>query len=91
MLVGAYGGQADFNVGAGFEIYALTAVVIGGTSLFGGKGDVARTVVGVLLLGVITNVMILLNLPTALQPVVTGLLIVAVVGGDAIARRGRSR
>ena len=91
VLVGAYGGQADFNVGAGFEIYALTAVVIGGTSLFGGKGDVARTVVGVLLLGVITNVMILLNLPTALQPVVTGLLIVAVVGGDAIARRGRSR
>ena len=91
VLAGAYGSQADFNVGAGYEIYALTAVVIGGTSLFGGKGDAARTVVGVLLLGVITNVMILLNLPTALQPVVTGLLIVAVVGGDAIARRGRSR
>lgn len=90
-LAGTYGAQADGNVGAGYEFYALTAVVVGGTSLFGGKGNVTKTVAGVLLVGIVTNVMILLNLPTNLQPVVMGLLIVVIVGSDAYFRRADLR
>lgn len=90
-LAGAYGAQADGNVGSGYEFYALTAVVVGGTSLFGGRGNVANTVAGVLLVGLINNVMILLGLPTNLQLVVMGFLLVAIVGPDAYFRRGDRR
>lgn len=91
VLAGAFGSQADARVGFGYDFYALTAVVVGGTSLFGGQGDAARTVAGILLVGVIDNAMILLNLSPSLQPVVMGALIVVMVGLDAAFRRGRFR
>jgi ribose/xylose/arabinose/galactoside ABC-type transport system permease subunit len=89
VLAGAFGNEADARVGVGYDFYALTAVVVGGTSLFGGQGDAGRTLAGILLVGVIDNAMILLNLSTNLQPVVLGILIVVMVGADAAFRRGR--
>ena len=84
VMAGSYGGEADLNVGAGYDFFALTAVVVGGTSLFGGRGDVSKTVAGLLFIGLITNVMLLLNLSVDLQPVVLGGMIIVMVGLDAM-------
>lgn len=65
--------------GVGFEFDAITAVVIGGTSLRGGKGSIGNTIVGVLLLAVIINALRLYNVPYAFQNITKGLLIIAAI------------
>ncbi len=63
----------------GWELDVISAVIIGGTSLFGGKGAVRGTLIGVLFLGVIVNGMTLLNVSEYWQLVVRGMLIIAAV------------
>lgn len=65
--------------GVGFEFDAITAIVIGGTSLTGGKGSIRSTVIGVLLLAVIVNALTLYNVPYAFQNIAKGLMILAAV------------
>ncbi len=65
--------------GSGYELNAIAATVIGGTSLSGGVGSIIGTVVGVLIIGVINNGMNLLNITTYWQEVVMGLLIAVTV------------
>lgn len=65
--------------GTGYELQAIAAVVIGGTSLFGGVGKIRGTVVGVLLLGVVMNGLNLLNVSSYYQQGVQGLILVAAV------------
>jgi len=65
--------------GTGYELQAIAAVVIGGTSLFGGIGKVRGTVVGVLLLGVVMNGLNLLNVSSYYQQGVQGLILVLAV------------
>ena len=65
--------------GQGSELDAIAAVVIGGTSLSGGIGSVANTIVGVLIIGVMNNGLDLLNVPSYWQQVVKGLIIVLAV------------
>ena len=60
-LLSARLGSAEAVAGIGFELAVIAAVVIGGTSLFGGVGGIVGTVVGVLLIGVLTNGLVLLN------------------------------
>jgi ribose/xylose/arabinose/galactoside ABC-type transport system permease subunit len=74
--------------GVGFEFDAITAIVIGGTSLFGGKGGIRNTIVGVLLLAVIINALTLYNIPFAFQNISKGLLIIIAVIAD-VKSRGR--
>jgi len=62
-----------------YELDAIAAVVIGGTRLSGGYGAVWRTVIGVLLLGVIRNMLNLLNVPANLHGLVEGMIIIAAV------------
>ena len=69
--------------GGGYELDAIAATVIGGTSVSGGEGSVAGTLVGVLLLMVISNVFNLLGVHTSLQHVIKGAVILAVVGFDS--------
>ncbi len=77
-------GAASPMGGVGLELQAVAAVVIGGASLAGGRGSVAGTVLGVVLLGVITNVLNLLNVQTYYQSVATGAVIaIAVMSGQA--------
>ena len=59
---------------------SLAAVIMGGTSLFGGQGNIAGSVVGALILGIIANTMVLLGVDYFWRLVVTGLLIVLAVG-----------
>ena len=52
--------------GQGYELQAIAAVVIGGTSLFGGQGGMIGTLIGAMLIGVLNNGLVLLNVPFAL-------------------------
>ena len=61
------------------ELDVIAATIIGGTSLFGGKGRIAGTLIGVLFLGCIGNGMTLMNVSEYWQYVVRGLLIVTAV------------
>jgi ribose/xylose/arabinose/galactoside ABC-type transport system permease subunit len=70
------GGPAS---GGGYELDAIAAVVIGGTSLSGGVGSIAGTIVGVLIIGVMNNGLDLLNVSSYWQLVVKGLIIVLAV------------
>ena len=72
-------GQYNFGnpaQGQGFELYAIAAVVIGGTSLFGGSGSMIGTLAGALLLGTINNILLLKNVNSNTQMVVTGVIVV---------------
>jgi ribose/xylose/arabinose/galactoside ABC-type transport system permease subunit len=65
--------------GTGYELDAIAAVVIGGTSLSGGVGSIAGTIVGVLIIGAMNNGLDLLNVSSYWQQVVKGLIIVLAV------------
>jgi ribose transport system permease protein len=72
-------GTAQPSAGKGLELTAIAAVIIGGTSLLGGRGAVIGTVIGALLLGTIDNGLNLLNVSPFLQDVVKGLVILFAV------------
>lgn len=75
------------NAGIAYELDAIAAAVIGGTSLAGGVGGVGGTVLGALLMGVINNGLDLLNVPSYYQQIVKGLIIVGAVWIDRGGRR----
>jgi len=66
-------------IGIGLELDVIAAVVIGGASLNGGKGTALNTLLGVLILGMIGNIMNLLNIPAYPQQVIKGIIIIAAV------------
>jgi fructose transport system permease protein len=65
----------------------LTAVILGGTSLLGGRGSVLGTVAGVLLLGVLGNAMTLLGVSYQYQLMSRGIILVAAVAADVLVRK----
>ncbi|WP_087018016.1 ABC transporter permease [Thaumasiovibrio subtropicus] len=73
--------------GQGYELDAIAATVIGGTSVAGGRGSVIGTLIGVLLLTVVNNMFNLLGVPVYIQYVIKGVIILTVVGVDAYHRR----
>jgi D-xylose transport system permease protein len=73
--------------GASTLLYAVGAAVIGGTSLFGGKGKVLDAILGGLVIGVIVNGMGLLNQPSSVVFMVTGVVLLVAASVDAISRR----
>ena len=86
-------GQLNFanpNSGTGYELAAIAAVVIGGTSLFGGEGTVVGTLAGALLLGSLNNILQLNNVNANLQLVVTATIIVAAAALQNLASRRRA-
>jgi ribose/xylose/arabinose/galactoside ABC-type transport system permease subunit len=75
------------TLGQGLEIDSIAMVVIGGTALKGGKGNIVGTLIGVFFLGSIGNAMNMLRLPSEVQFVAKGLVvIIAVSAGDVSAR-----
>jgi ribose/xylose/arabinose/galactoside ABC-type transport system permease subunit len=75
------------NSGFGMEFDSIIAAVLGGTSLFGGSGGTVRTIIGVLVLGVINNLLVLLNVPIEAQQIAKGLVFLIVVWADGALRR----
>ncbi|MDQ0471411.1 ABC transporter permease [Labrys wisconsinensis] len=77
------------NVGQGYELLVLSAVILGGTSLLGGSGNMLKTVIGVLILGFIQNGLLLLGFPYYAQWLVTSVVIILTVWLDVASKRGR--
>lgn len=75
----------------GTELDIIAAVVIGGASIFGGRGSVLGTVLGVLLIQLINNSLILMGIPSAWQRAAVGLLLVVGVGVQAVSSRRASK
>ena len=75
------------NAGAGYELDAIAAVIIGGASFAGGSGTVFGTAIGVLLIAVLRNGLVLLNVPTEWQTVAIGLVIIGAVYVDVLRQR----
>ena len=81
--------SAQPALGAGYELDAIAAVVIGGTSTSGGEGSILGTVIGAFVISVLTNGLRILSVPQEWQMVVTGAIVVIAVFGDIIRRQGR--
>lgn len=79
--------SAQPNAGLGYELDSIAAVVIGGTSLSGGRGSVLGTVLGCLIIGVLNNGLFLLNVSPLWQQIVKGLVILAAVALDKMNAR----
>jgi D-xylose transport system permease protein len=75
--------------GSDVLLNAIAAAVIGGTSLFGGRGSTYSALLGILVIQSITNGMLLLNLGTDVRFIITGAVLLLAVTVDAVARRGR--
>jgi len=73
--------------GQGYELQSIAAVVVGGTSLMGGRGSIGGTFVGALLIGVLYNIMNLLNVQSYAQEVVLGAVILIAVLLDQLRRQ----
>ncbi|MFF2482985.1 ABC transporter permease [Paenibacillus sp. NPDC058071] len=82
--------SAQPSLGQGYELEAIAAVVLGGTSLSGGKGTIIGTVIGALIMSVLTNGLRILSVPQEWQTVVVGIVIVFAVYADILRRRKRS-
>ncbi len=88
MLGVARTGAGDPNAGQTENLDAITAVVLGGTSLFGGRGVVLGTLVGALIVGVFRNGLTLMGVSSVYQILVTGILVILAVATDQLSRKG---
>ncbi|MFT4050674.1 MAG: ABC transporter permease [Microbacterium sp.] len=79
------------NAGQGYELQAITAPIIGGTSFSGGIGTVMGTLAGALIVGVLGNVMNLVGIGSYIQQIVMGAIIVVAVAYDVYSKRGKAK
>ena len=84
-------GVGDVQIGSGLVFTTITAVVVGGTLLSGGRGGVVQTLVGALLITVLANGLILVGVPSTVQRSVQGVVIVVAVAATAWSLRHRTR
>lgn len=80
-------GVGDPNAGQTENLDAITAVVLGGTSLFGGRGVIIGTLVGALIVGVFRNGLTLMGVSSVYQVLVTGVLVILAVAADQMSRK----
>ena len=79
LIIAARLGSGSSNAGGGFELDVIAAVVLGGTSLYGGRGTIVGTMLGALTVAVIGNGLILSHLSPFLTPIVEGIIILAAI------------
>jgi D-xylose transport system permease protein len=85
------GGIADSIPGGTLVLYAVAAAVIGGTSLYGGRGRMMNALIGGLVIATIYNGMALIQLSASVELMVTGLVLVIAIAIDSLARRGAAK
>ena len=86
VLHAAQNHQGNPNTGVAYELEAIAAVVIGGTSLMGGSGSIGGTVVGTLIIGILTNILRLNNVDNNLEMIAKAVIIVAAVWLQQVGR-----
>jgi rhamnose transport system permease protein len=87
----AHLGQAKSDAGTGYELTAIAAVVLGGASIFGGRGTILGTILGLLAIVILQNGLRLSGQPTELAGILTGVLLVMTILIDRLSRIGVSR
>jgi len=87
VLLAAKAGTALPDAATGYELDVIAAVIIGGTSLYGGRGTIPGVLIGAALLGVINNGIVLLGLAGYWQQLITGLVIAAAATLDVARQR----
>jgi len=87
----AHIGQAKSDAGTGYELAAITAVVLGGTSVFGGRGTIWGTIFGLFSISVLQNGLHLAALPSELTGVLTGTLLVVTISIDRLHGRAQQK
>jgi ribose transport system permease protein len=87
VLISARLGSAQPATGTGYELQAIAAVVIGGTSLAGGKGSIVGTVIGALIISVLNNGLQIMSIPQEWQNVILGCVILVAVYADMARKR----
>ena len=90
-VLAAFSNTAVSAMSQGYDFRALAAIIVGGTSVFGGKGSVLRTLVGVIFVSVLTNVLVLSGISFGYQQMALGALIVTAVTVDALSRKVAKR
>jgi fructose transport system permease protein len=88
LLLVARTGVGDPQAGQTDNLDSITAVVLGGTSLFGGRGMVLGAMIGALIVGVFRNGLTLMGIPSVYQILITGILVILAVATDQLSRRG---
>ena len=88
LLTVARTGVGDPNAGQTENLDAITAVVLGGTSLFGGRGVVLGSLAGAIVVGVLRNGLTLMGVSSVYQVLITGILVILAVATDQLSRRG---
>jgi rhamnose transport system permease protein len=87
LLYTAHLGQAKADAGTGYELLAITAVVLGGTSIFGGTGSVHGTLLGLAVLAILRNGLFLADQPQELSGILTGALLLTVLLAEALVKK----
>jgi ribose transport system permease protein len=90
VLIAARLNSAQPSLGQGYELDAIAAAVIGGTSLSGGEGSILGTVIGAFIISTLTNGLRILSVPQEWQIVVTGGIVILAVYLDVVRRRQRA-
>ncbi|MCK6627401.1 MAG: ABC transporter permease [Anaerolineae bacterium] len=90
VLIAARLNSAQPSLGAGYELDAIAAVVIGGTSLSGGEGTILGTIIGAFIISTLTNGLRILSVPQEWQIVITGVIVITAVYLDILRRRQRA-
>lgn len=88
LLAVARTGVGDPNAGQTEALDAITAVVLGGTSLFGGRGVVLGSLIGAVVVGVLRNGLTLMGVSSVYQVLITGILVILAVTVDQLSRKG---
>ena len=91
MLLVARTQVGDPAAGQTDNLDSITAVVLGGTSLFGGRGSVIGTLIGAVIVSIIRNGLTLLGVDSIYQVLITGILVIVAVAVDQLTRRGSAR
>jgi ribose transport system permease protein len=90
VLIAARLNSAQPALGQGYELDAIAAAVIGGTSLSGGEGSILGTVIGAFIISTLTNGLRILSVPQEWQTVVTGAIVIVAVYLDIVRRQRAS-
>jgi inositol transport system permease protein len=88
-LLSARLGSAEAVAGVGYELRVIASVVIGGASLAGGVGGVGGTIIGALLVGVLSNGLVIMGINSYYQQIAIGAIIVLAVAFDTYAKKRR--